>query len=91
MRSRLNRFVGICPDVPNVAFLSDYHPRGTLRDLLDNDAINIDWPFRYSIINDICEGMFYLHNSPIAVHGSLKSTYCVIDGRFVVKISDSLL
>ncbi|XP_022256014.1 atrial natriuretic peptide receptor 1-like, partial [Limulus polyphemus] len=88
VHENLNHFVGICPEVPNVAFLSDYHHRGTLRDLLDNDAIKVDWPFRFSVITDICEGMLYLHNSPIAVHGSLKSTNCVIDGRFVVKLEN---
>lgn len=33
--------------------------------------------------------MNYLHyNTPIGVHGNLKSTNCVIDSRFVCKITD---
>ena len=32
--------------------------------------------------------MIALHNSPITAHGNLKSSKCLIDGRWVCKISD---
>lgn len=32
--------------------------------------------------------MSYLHNSEVMVHGRLRSYNCLIDGRFVLKISD---
>ena len=32
--------------------------------------------------------MRYLHASPIKVHGNLKSGNCVIDSRWVLKITD---
>jgi len=32
--------------------------------------------------------MAYLHNSDIKSHGRLKSTNCVVDNRFVLKITD---
>lgn len=32
--------------------------------------------------------MTYLHASELGVHGKLRSSNCLIDGRFVVKISD---
>ena len=31
--------------------------------------------------------MCYIHNSPISVHGRLCSSNCVIDNRFVLKIT----
>lgn len=34
------------------------------------------------------KGMAYLHNSDVGVHGKLRSCNCLIDGRFVLKISD---
>ncbi|CAD7015387.1 unnamed protein product [Ceratitis capitata] len=41
-----------------------------------------------SLIHDIVKGMAYLHNSDVQVHGKLRSCNCLIDGRFVLKISD---
>ena len=32
--------------------------------------------------------MLYLHDSVIGSHGNLKPSNCLIDGRFVVKITD---
>lgn len=71
-----------------MAILYEFSPRGCLKDLLQNDEILIDWPFRFCIIADIIDAMYYLHSTPISCHGHLKSTNCVIDGRFVVKITD---
>lgn len=36
----------------------------------------------------LLQGMAFLHNSIIAFHGSLKSSNCVVDSRFVLKITD---
>lgn len=32
--------------------------------------------------------MLFLHNSVIVSHGNLKSSNCVVDSRFVLKITD---
>lgn len=32
--------------------------------------------------------MAYLHASEVSAHGKLRSCNCLIDGRFVLKISD---
>lgn len=32
--------------------------------------------------------MLYIHNSEIRSHGNLKSSNCLVDARFVLKISD---
>lgn len=34
------------------------------------------------------QGMAYLHSSDIKSHGKLKSSNCVVDSRFVLKITD---
>lgn len=34
------------------------------------------------------KGMIFLHDSPIKVHGSLHSGNCLVDSRWVVKLSD---
>ncbi|XP_076356686.1 atrial natriuretic peptide receptor 1-like [Tachypleus tridentatus] len=78
----------MCIDEPHYALLTEHCIRGSLRDMLEKDAMNIDWTFRYSMVNDILEGMKYIHDSSLEYHGRLKSTNCVIDGRFMVKITD---
>lgn len=35
-----------------------------------------------------CQGMQFLHNGVIVSHGNLKSSNCVVDSRFVLKITD---
>uniref|UniRef100_A0A674PI81 Guanylate cyclase n=1 Tax=Takifugu rubripes TaxID=31033 RepID=A0A674PI81_TAKRU len=84
----LTRFVGACIDPPNTCILTEYCPRGSLQDILENDSITLDWMFKYSLINDIVKGMVFLHNSVIVSHGKLKSSNCVVDNRFVLKITD---
>ncbi|MBN3310748.1 ANPRB protein, partial [Amia calva] len=86
--NHLTRFIGACIDPPNICIVTEYCPRGSLQDILENDSINLDWMFRYSLINDIVKGMTYLHNSHIGCHGNLKSSNCVVDSRFVLKITD---
>ncbi|XP_043512198.1 atrial natriuretic peptide receptor 1 isoform X1 [Frieseomelitta varia] len=84
------RFIGacFCSPSPTVLILTEYCPRGSLKDVLENDAIKLDWNFRMSLIHDIVKGMSYLHASEVSAHGKLRSCNCLIDGRFVLKISD---
>uniref|UniRef100_A0A673A3Z7 Guanylate cyclase n=1 Tax=Sphaeramia orbicularis TaxID=375764 RepID=A0A673A3Z7_9TELE len=84
----LTRFIGASIDPPNICIITEYCPRGSLQDILENDSITLDWMFKYSLINDIVKGMLFLHNSVIFCHGKLKSSNCVVDNRFVLKITD---
>ncbi|XP_072249554.1 atrial natriuretic peptide receptor 1-like [Leuresthes tenuis] len=84
----LTRFIGACIDPPNICIVTEYCPRGSLQDILENDSITLEWMFKYSLINDIIKGMVFLHNSVIFSHGKLKSSNCVVDNRFVLKITD---
>ncbi|KAM8960982.1 atrial natriuretic peptide receptor 2 [Pelodytes ibericus] len=86
--NHLTRFLGACIDPPNICIVTEYCPRGSLQDILENDSINLDWMFRHSLINDIVKGMCFLHRSIISSHGNLKSSNCVVDSRFVLKITD---
>ena len=88
LHENLVKFVGLCIDENNTGVVTELMMKGSLRDILETEKIQIDWAFRYSIISDIIEGMIYLHNSAFEYHGRLKSTNCLIDGRFMVKIGD---
>ncbi|RWS14281.1 atrial natriuretic peptide receptor 1-like protein [Dinothrombium tinctorium] len=90
LHDNLVRFIGIAMDEtnPNYYIITELATRGSLNDVLENEAMNIDQEFKYAMINDIVEGMLYLHKSPILYHGHLKSTNLVLDSRFTVKICD---
>ncbi|CAH1789610.1 unnamed protein product [Owenia fusiformis] len=82
------RFIGACIDTPNQCILSEYAQKGSLEDVLENEQIKLDWMFRYSLMQDIVRGMAYLHSSDMKSHGNLKTSNCVVDSRFVLKITD---
>ncbi|XP_043190575.1 atrial natriuretic peptide receptor 2-like isoform X1 [Amphibalanus amphitrite] len=84
----LVRFIGMSIESPHQAIFTEYCPKGSLQDILENEQIKLDWMFRYSLMHDIVKGMAYLHSSEIRVHSKLKSSNCVVDSRFVLKITD---
>ncbi|XP_056432224.1 atrial natriuretic peptide receptor 1-like [Gadus chalcogrammus] len=83
----LCKFFGGCVEVPNVAIVTEYCPKGSLSDVLLNDDIPLNWGFRFSFAADIARGMAYLHQHRI-FHSRLRSQNCVLDDRWVCKISD---
>ncbi|KAG7200781.1 hypothetical protein KM043_003157 [Ampulex compressa] len=84
----LVRFYGACVEPPHCCLLTEYCPKGSLQDILENEQIKLDRVFRGSLIHDIVRGMAYLHASEVKSHGNLKSSNCVVDSRFVLKIAD---
>ncbi|CAB1328233.1 unnamed protein product [Coregonus sp. 'balchen'] len=58
------------------------------QDILTNGSIKLDWSFKFSLMLDIVKGMDYLHRSPLRSHGHLSSSNCVVDSRFVLKVTD---
>ncbi|TWW57987.1 Atrial natriuretic peptide receptor 2 [Takifugu flavidus] len=83
----LCKFIGGSIEVPYVSIITEYCPKGSLSDVLLNDDIPINWGFRLSFATDIARGMSYLHQHKV-FHGRLHSRNCVIDDRWVCKISD---
>lgn len=83
----LTRFIGICTE-NCIAIVTEYCAKGSLKELLANTSLNLDWLIRCSLIQDILAGMTYLHNSEHMFHGRLNSNNCLVDSRFCVKISD---
>ena len=51
---------------------------GSLYDVLHEKNILITWDVRYSMMQDVCRGMTYLHDVARIKHGRLKSTNCLI-------------
>ncbi|XP_063708957.1 uncharacterized protein LOC134837507 [Culicoides brevitarsis] len=84
----INPLIGWISDPQRTAMVFEYCSRGSLQDVLIMDEIKLDWSFRLSLLTDLVRGMRYLHSSPIRVHGALSSRNCVVDARWVLKITD---
>ncbi|KAK2846974.1 hypothetical protein Q5P01_009973 [Channa striata] len=83
----VNLFLGFFSDCSMFAVVTEHCSRGSLQDLLRNEDVKLDWMFKSSLVLDLIKGMKYLHHREFP-HGRLKSRNCVVDGRFVLKITD---
>ncbi|KAM4589504.1 retinal guanylyl cyclase 2 [Fundulus diaphanus] len=83
----VNPFLGFFLDCCMFAVVTEHCSRGSLQDLLRNEDVKLDWMFKSSLLLDLIKGMKYLHHRDFP-HGRLKSRNCVVDGRFVLKITD---
>ncbi|XP_056271116.1 uncharacterized protein LOC130194232 [Pseudoliparis swirei] len=82
----LCKFIGGSIEVPYICIITEHCPKGSLSDVLLNEEVPINWGFRLSFATDITRGMSYLHQHRM-FHGRLHSRNCVIDDRWVCKIS----
>ncbi|XP_071986240.1 guanylate cyclase 2G-like [Engystomops pustulosus] len=80
-------FFGVCPEPPNICVVMQYCKKGSLKDVLQNNDMELDWVFKLSFAHDIVNGMGFLHSSPLSSHGNLKPTNCLVDSRMQVKLS----
>ncbi|PAV62468.1 hypothetical protein WR25_08587 [Diploscapter pachys] len=80
-------FTGMVVESPTVFVVYEFAARGSLRDLLDNEDLPVDDDFVNHVARDIIAGMDYLHSSAVGCHGRLKSTNCLLDSRWMVKLS----
>ncbi|XP_066267244.1 atrial natriuretic peptide receptor 1-like [Branchiostoma lanceolatum] len=88
LHENVNIFVGACIYPPRIYLITTFCSKGSLQDVLENDSIQIDNNFKMSFAMDIAKGMAFLHGTVIASHGRLKSSNCVVDSRWVVKVTD---
>ncbi|CAK9295879.1 unnamed protein product [Gordionus sp. m RMFG-2023] len=84
----INNLIGIYlkPEPPH-SLVWEYCSRGSVEDIIKAENIKLDWQFKVSLLTDLAKGMRYIHSSPIRCHGNLKSRNCVIDSRWVLKVT----
>ncbi|KAK6059012.1 hypothetical protein COOONC_03394 [Cooperia oncophora] len=73
----INKFIGLSIDGAQYAV-----------DLIAKGSLLFDPFFMLCIMRDVAEGLKYLHNSFIGVHGSLSSQCCLVNDSWQVKLAD---
>uniref|UniRef100_A0A0R3RLB9 guanylate cyclase n=1 Tax=Elaeophora elaphi TaxID=1147741 RepID=A0A0R3RLB9_9BILA len=103
VHDNINQFVGICFDKRTEFYaIWNYCFRGTLADLMFSNPTNhqINKPhsdnengqtfqenFKRAFVRDIIRGLEFLHASAVGYHGSLTPSQCLIDSRWILKLS----
>jgi Protein tyrosine kinase. len=59
----LVRFLGACLEPPHACLLTEYCPKGSLQDILENEQFKLDSMFRYSLMHDIVKVRHCAHAS----------------------------
>lgn len=49
----ITRFCGACVDAPNYCIVTEYCPKGSLEDILENEKIKLDKMMKYSLLHDL--------------------------------------
>ncbi|CCM09401.1 Receptor-type guanylate cyclase gcy-22 [Caenorhabditis elegans] len=83
----LCKFIGLSLDSPTLISIWRYCSRGSLQDVIAKGSLQMDWFFKYSLMRDVADAIYYLHHSPIGPHGWLSSSTCLVDERWQVKVS----
>ena len=86
--NNLCTFVGACVDPFRVCVLWEFASRGSLRDIFNSEGPRLKPLFIASLSLDLICGLTYLHDSDLRFHGNLKTTNCVVDSRWVLKLTD---
>lgn len=56
--------------------------------VLANQDLKLDLMFVASLVFDVVKGLIFIHDSEIVSHGNLRSSNCLVDSRWCVKLSD---
>ncbi|KAJ8302676.1 hypothetical protein KUTeg_019072 [Tegillarca granosa] len=87
LHTNVVRFYGLTELDKQHYVIGEYCIKGPMTDILQDNKFNLSDDFKYCLANDIAHGMQFLHNQGIT-HGNLKSSCCLIDNRWIVKVGD---
>ncbi|KAL5256483.1 hypothetical protein ACHWQZ_G011653 [Mnemiopsis leidyi] len=86
----VNFLIGVLERKSNVLLVQPLCSNGSLMDVMQQNPMNIldNFDFKLHVLMDICKGMCFLHDSLNIPHANLKTSNCLVDSRWTVKVSD---
>jgi serine/threonine protein kinase len=74
-------------DVP--LLVMEYMHHGSLYDILRNPTMVIEGEFILHMLQDIAQGVRFLHSTdPLVIHGDLRAANVLVDSKFRAKVTD---
>jgi len=58
------------------------------QDVVENNDINLSEEFKLSIVNDVVNGVAYMHSSAKLAHGALTLHSCIVTPQWTVRLSN---
>ncbi|KAK6039336.1 hypothetical protein COOONC_23160 [Cooperia oncophora] len=83
-----NHFRMVCVWTDHMLSLWKYCSRGSIDDVIEKNSCKMDGFFVFLLLKDIVHALCFIHRSALHLHGFLTSKCCLVDERWVVKISD---
>ncbi|KAF8382413.1 hypothetical protein PRIPAC_71555, partial [Pristionchus pacificus] len=81
-------FIGVGFNQGNVFYVMNaLVERASLEEFIKDQEFNMDETFKSAFMRDICRGLSYLHKSAVGYHGLLNLGNCLVDGNWVLKLS----
>ncbi|KAF0991982.1 hypothetical protein HZS_7124 [Henneguya salminicola] len=84
----LNVFIAAFYHENSIGIVTHFYKKSTLYELLINEMNVINDMILISLINDLINGLYYIHTSKIKFHGNLSSKNCFVDNRWILKIKE---
>lgn len=81
------RVYGICLQVPILAMVQDFLPRGSLQHIVATNTVELPWERRLSFAIGIASGMAYLHSKNI-LHTEVKPSNFLVGHDWQIKVAD---
>eukprot|EP00249_Psilotum_nudum_P010496 c22574_g1_i2 orf=360-1742(-) len=86
---RLVKLVGLCQNSKEKLLVVEFMSNGTLYDILQNNAEQLNWPMRVHLSLQTAKAVLGLHKvSPPIIHRDIKSSNVLIDGNWNAKLGD---
>ena len=70
-----------------LALVTEFMERGSLYDIIHNDALDLSYGLRIKLAQDVARGMAFLHDGNM-LHRDMKSLNVLIDENWVAKVAD---